>query len=174
MRCKADCRLHILPRNSFIPFTSITLSEVEVKIRWRTVGQSILVSGTHLGPTARFLILLSNNCGFLYVGGHSLTRGWVVQLLLGLASAVTLGSKSSRIDDHILLSHLGLPQPGGPGPHIYIPHSFIQYHTMNLIISEVLHRQGNNCRYPLSKRTPVESTSWYYEELHFLWTASVV
>jgi hypothetical protein len=55
----------------------------------------------------------------------SLTRGWVcnllVQLLLGLARAVTLGSKSRRTRDHIFLSHLRLPQPGGPGSRIYIP-----------------------------------------------------
>jgi hypothetical protein len=49
----------------------------------------------------------------------SLTRGRVcnvlVQLLLGLARAVTLGSKSRRTQDHILLSHLRLPQEqGGP------------------------------------------------------------
>jgi hypothetical protein len=52
-------------------------------------------------------------------------RGWVcnllVQLLLGLARAVTLGSKSRRTRDHILLSHLRLSQPGGPGSRIYIP-----------------------------------------------------
>jgi hypothetical protein len=55
----------------------------------------------------------------------SMTRGRVynllVQLLLGLARVVTLGSKSRRTHGHILLSHLRLPQPGGPGPRIYIP-----------------------------------------------------
>jgi hypothetical protein len=45
----------------------------------------------------------------------------LVQLLLGLARAVTVGSGSRRTHDHILLSHLRLPQPGGPGPRIYIP-----------------------------------------------------
>jgi hypothetical protein len=54
-----------------------------------------------------------------------LTRGRVcnllVQLLLGPARAVTLGSKSRRTHGHILLSHLRLPQPGGPRSHIYIP-----------------------------------------------------
>jgi hypothetical protein len=45
----------------------------------------------------------------------------LVQLFLAFARAVTLGSKSRRIHDHILLSHLRLPQPGGPGPRIYIP-----------------------------------------------------
>jgi hypothetical protein len=58
-------------------------------------------------------------------GAPSLTRGWIcnllVQLLLGLARAITLGSKHLRTHDHILLSHLRLlPQPGGPGPRIYI------------------------------------------------------
>jgi hypothetical protein len=52
-------------------------------------------------------------------------RGWVcnliVQLLLDLPRAVTLGSKSHRTHDRILLSHLRLLQPGGPGPRIYIP-----------------------------------------------------
>jgi hypothetical protein len=42
-------------------------------------------------------------------------------LLLGLAKAVTLGSKSYRTHGHILPSHFRLPQLGGPGPHIYIP-----------------------------------------------------
>jgi hypothetical protein len=42
----------------------------------------------------------------------------LVQLLLGLARAE---SKSCRSHDHILLSHLRLPQPGEPGPRIYIP-----------------------------------------------------
>jgi hypothetical protein len=52
-------------------------------------------------------------------GAPYLTRGWVCNLLV--QSVVTLGSKSSRTHDHILLSHLRLPQPGGPGPSIYIP-----------------------------------------------------
>jgi hypothetical protein len=55
----------------------------------------------------------------------SLTRGRVcnllVQLLLGLARAVTLGSKSRRTHGHILLSHPRLFQSGGPSSRIYIP-----------------------------------------------------
>jgi hypothetical protein len=40
----------------------------------------------------------------------------------GLASAVPLGFGSRWAQDHILLSQfLRLPQPGGPGPRIYIP-----------------------------------------------------
>jgi hypothetical protein len=66
--------------------------------RW-SVGQSALVSSCHLEPMTRFLfsvwqLLVS------YCGAPSLTRGWVcnllIQLLLGLARAVTLGCKSHR------------------------------------------------------------------------------
>jgi hypothetical protein len=64
-----------------------------------------------------------DNCEFLYVG-RLLTRGWIcnllLQLRLGLAGAVILWSGSHRTHDHILLSHLRLPEPGGPGPRIYI------------------------------------------------------
>jgi hypothetical protein len=60
-----------------------------------------------------------------WCGAFSLTREWVynllVQLHLGLARAVILGSKSHRTHAHILLSHLRLPQLWGPGPRIYIP-----------------------------------------------------
>jgi hypothetical protein len=60
-----------------------------------------------------------------YFVAPSLTRGRVcnllVQLLLGLARAVTLGSKSRRTHGHMLLSHLRLPQPGRPSSRIYIP-----------------------------------------------------
>jgi hypothetical protein len=49
---------------------------------------------------------------FSSYGARSLMRGQVwnllVQSLLGLASAVTLGSKSHRTRDHVLLSHLRL------------------------------------------------------------------
>jgi hypothetical protein len=50
--------------------------------------------------------------------------GWLVsnlpvQLLLGLARAVTLRSKSRRTQT-IFYDHLKLPQPGGTGPRIYI------------------------------------------------------
>jgi hypothetical protein len=44
-----------------------------------------------------------------------------VFLALALVGGVTLGSKSRRTHGHILLSHLKLPQPEGPGPCIYIP-----------------------------------------------------
>jgi hypothetical protein len=58
-----------------------------------------------------------------WCGPPSLTRGRVcrLQLLLVLASAVILGFDSPGTHDYILLSHSRLPQPGGPGPRVYIP-----------------------------------------------------
>jgi hypothetical protein len=41
-------------------------------------------------------------------------------IAVGLDSAVILGSESRLTHDHILLSDLRFPQPGGPGPRIYI------------------------------------------------------
>jgi hypothetical protein len=38
-----------------------------------------------------------------------------------ICSTATYWLESHRIHNHILPSHLGLPQPGGPGPRIYIP-----------------------------------------------------
>jgi hypothetical protein len=43
----------------------------------RPVGQSVLVSSTHLGPKARFLIL-SDNCGFVVVGRSLWREHWSV------------------------------------------------------------------------------------------------
>jgi hypothetical protein len=52
-------------------------------------------------------------------------RIWVcnllIQLLLGLARAVTLGSKSHRTRDHILLSHLRPPNLEGQVPIFISP-----------------------------------------------------
>jgi hypothetical protein len=85
--------------------------------------QSILVSGSHLEPLTRFIFpvwhLRVPCCGV-----PSLTRGLVynllVKLLLGIAKAVTLGSKSHRTRDHILLSHMRITVPGGPVLRVYI------------------------------------------------------
>jgi hypothetical protein len=89
----------------------------------QSVGQSVLVSGARLGPTTNFSSSLKFPLGSLrgcYFVAPSLTRWRVcnllVQLLLSLARAVTLGSKSRRTHGHILLSYFRLPQPGGPGP----------------------------------------------------------
>jgi hypothetical protein len=68
---------------------------------------SVCLGITHLGLTTRFL-LQSDSCGFVDVGGLSLTRRRVcrLQLLLAFASAVVLGSESRETRDHILLSQI--------------------------------------------------------------------
>jgi hypothetical protein len=93
----------------------------------QSVGQSVLVSIAHLGPVPIFLSPLH----FLYTVACLLFCSilsdertgllFTVQLLLGLARAVTLGSHSRRTHNHILLSLIRLPQSGGPGSHISIP-----------------------------------------------------
>jgi hypothetical protein len=91
-----------------------TNSEVEIE-----VGQSLLVSDSHLEPTTRCLFSVWQLRVSLWICNP------LVQLLLDLTRAVTLGSKSCRNHDHILLSQLRLHQPGGPGPRIYIPQDTI-------------------------------------------------
>jgi hypothetical protein len=63
----------------------------------RSIGQSVLVSGSHLEPMTRFLFSVWR-LRVSWCVTPSLTRGRVcnllVQLLLGLARAVTLGPKS--------------------------------------------------------------------------------
>jgi hypothetical protein len=110
-------------------FLSLKKFKEELKLNLRpTVSRPVFLGVRHSsGTRGQFFFLLEISFRHLrgYSVASSLTRGRVcnllVQLLLGLARAVTLGSKFRRTHGHILLSHLSLPQPGGPGSHIYIP-----------------------------------------------------
>jgi hypothetical protein len=101
----------------------IQLTKVEVKLR------PIVSLGVRhpSGTRDQFLILLEiffRQLQVSYFVVPSLTIGLVCNLLLllDLASAVPLESESCRTQDHILLSQFSrLPQPGRPGPRIYIP-----------------------------------------------------
>jgi hypothetical protein len=92
-----------------------------------SVGQSVLVSGTHLGQATNFSFSLKfslDSCGFVIFVAPSLTRGRVCNLLwlLFLASAVLLGSESRGTQKpYFIVPILDSPQPEGPGPRIYIP-----------------------------------------------------
>jgi hypothetical protein len=91
--------------------------EVEVDVNLRLTISRPVCSGVRRPPETcdQFFFLLEISFGQLrvcYFVAPSLTRGRAcitVQLLLGLARAVTFGSKSRRTHGHILLSHLRLP-----------------------------------------------------------------
>jgi hypothetical protein len=104
----------------------------KVKVKVKVILQPIVSRPVHVdvrhpsGTRDQFFFLLEiffRQLRVCYFVASSLTRGWVCNLLLllVLASAVPLGSESHGTQDHILLSQfLRLPQPGGPGPYIYV------------------------------------------------------
>jgi hypothetical protein len=85
-----------------------------------SVGQSVLVSGSHLQLMTRCFSVLTI-AGFLMCGVLSDERiglYLLVQLLLVLVRAVTFRFKSRRTRDHILLSHLESPNLEARSPFI--------------------------------------------------------
>jgi hypothetical protein len=73
--------------------------------------------------TSNFIFQL-NTCGYSHYVTPSLTRGWVccLQLLLAITTAVILRVRVPRNSlSYFTVSHSRVPQPGGPGPRIYIP-----------------------------------------------------
>jgi hypothetical protein len=75
------------------------------------VSQSVSLGvEPHLGLMTRYLLLF-DSYGIVFCGAPSLTRGRVclLYMLLALASAAFLGSKSLGTCNHILLSDLRLP-----------------------------------------------------------------
>jgi hypothetical protein len=117
------------PNGPSVTFQKAFLPEVEVEVNLRpTVSRPVCLDVRRPSETSdKFFFLLEisfRQLWLCYFVEPSLTKGRVsnllVQLLLGLARAVTLESKSRRSHGHILLSQLRLPQPGGPGSRIYI------------------------------------------------------
>jgi hypothetical protein len=120
---------HIAVVTQIAVFTkNMSPEEVEVNLR-QTVSRPVCLGVRRpSGTRDQFFFLLEipfRHLSVCYFAAPSLTRGQVcnllVQLLLDLARVVTLESKSRRIHDHILPSHLRLPKPEGPGSRIYIP-----------------------------------------------------
>jgi hypothetical protein len=73
-----------------------------------TVSQSVSLGvEPHLGLMTRYLLLF-DSYGLVFCRAPSLTRGrlCLLYMLLGLASAVLLGSESLGTRDHILLSQI--------------------------------------------------------------------
>jgi hypothetical protein len=99
-------------------------SEADFLYDWRFTAKHFVLATSLLRLTTSNFIFQLNTGGYRPYVTSSLTRRWVcrLQLLLALASAVILRSESHRTHDHILLSQIrDSPQPGGPGPRIYIP-----------------------------------------------------
>jgi hypothetical protein len=100
-----------------------TCNEVEVTLRLtvsQSVSQSVCLGIEHPCGTCDQILfpvgMLSETCGLVSLE-HSLSR----ENGSAICSVITQWSESLRIRNHTLLSHLRLPQPGGPGSCIYIP-----------------------------------------------------
>jgi hypothetical protein len=95
------------------------MSESKSKLYY---GRSLLVSGTHLGPMDRFL-LLSNSSG-CWCEAPSLTRedGCVVYTAAGTRQRSHSWVWVPHEWPYFIVWNLRLPQHGGPGPRIYTPH----------------------------------------------------
>jgi hypothetical protein len=92
----------------------------------QSVGESVLVSGTHLGPATNFFHsrfdYFFRQFRVYWCGAPSLTRRRVCsfQFLPGISSSAFLRSESHGTHEHSLLSlFFRLLQPGGPGSCIY-------------------------------------------------------
>jgi hypothetical protein len=118
------------------------LSESELLYDWRFTSNQFVLVTSPLRLTTIHLFFLTKHLGQCPYVTSSLWREWVcrLQLLLTLASAFVLVPECRETHDHIwktknhkhkksqptkegkpTISDSRLPQPGGPGPRIYIP-----------------------------------------------------
>jgi hypothetical protein len=99
-------------------------SESELLYEWRFNSNHFVLATSPLRPTTRTFIFQLSTCSYSPYVTSSLTRGWVcrLQLLLVLASAVILRSKSRGTHDHILLSQIrDFPKLEGQVPLFIFP-----------------------------------------------------
>jgi hypothetical protein len=112
-----------------VPLSCISKLQIEVEAKLRpTVSRPVRLSIRHPSGTGDQFFFLQEiffrQLRICYFVTPSLMRRRVCNLLLllVLASSSPLGFESLGTQDHSLLSQLlRLPQPGGPGPRIYIP-----------------------------------------------------
>jgi hypothetical protein len=100
------------------------VSQSELLYDWQFTANQFVLATSPLRLTTINCIFQLNICSYSPYVTSFLVRGWVchLQLLLALACAVILRSKSRGAHDHILLSQIrGSPHPGRLGPRIYIP-----------------------------------------------------
>jgi hypothetical protein len=95
----------------------------ELLYDWRFTANQFVLATSPLRPTTSNFILQMNTCGYSPYVTSFLTRGWVcrLQLLLALARAVILGSKSFGTHDHILLRFQTHPTWRTRSPYLYPP-----------------------------------------------------
>jgi hypothetical protein len=120
LRAKCKSRSHVLLEKTPLVRNWLKLQS-KLCYHQRSVGQSVLVLGTHLRPMTRFW-LFSNSCVFVDVGRPL----WREELLLGLSNAFIPGSVFGETHYHILLSEIpDCPHSLGPVPQIYTPRKWI-------------------------------------------------
>jgi hypothetical protein len=111
------------PKSKFLPDLSLFKSKSKSKLYYdrQSVGQSVLLSGTHLGTATNFSQYLFDYFfdSFGFVDEKS---GLYFSVFADIAIAACLRSESHGTHEHSLLFlFLGLPQLGGPGSCIYFP-----------------------------------------------------
>jgi hypothetical protein len=103
----------------------VCVSGSELLYDWRFTAKQLVLATSPLRLTTNTFIFQLNTWGYSPYVTSFLTRGWVcrLQLLMGLASAVSLKSESRETRDHILLSQIrDSPKLDGQVPiFIYIP-----------------------------------------------------
>jgi hypothetical protein len=117
-------------------------SESELLYNWQFTANQFVLEPSPLRLTTSIIFQL-NTCGCSHHIISTLTRGWIcrLQLLLVLASAVTLGSESGGTHDHILLSQFETPPtwrarppyiyPPGTGLPSYTPRHWVYSDNLN-------------------------------------------
>jgi hypothetical protein len=143
---------------SFAPTAALTppnVLEVEVNLRPTVIRPVCLGVRRPSGTRDQFCFLLEISFRQLrvcYFVAPSLTRGRDCNLLYNclwtLPEQSLLGRSPAELN--ILLSHLKLPQPGGPGPCIYIP--------------QVLIHCSSNCSSASNRLTLPRSRYFFYPE----------
>jgi hypothetical protein len=97
-------------------------NQVQITL-WPTVSRSVCLG---VGSITTIFITVGHLLSLCF-RAPSLTKGLVCNLLIQFAATLRPSLSELMITsycliwDHILLSHTRLPQPGGPGPCIYIP-----------------------------------------------------
>jgi hypothetical protein len=98
----------------------------ELLYDWRFIANQFVLATIPLRLTTRIFFPQLNTYGFSPHVTSSLTRGWVYRLELlpvSLAQSFLVPSPAGPMKN-VTVSHSKLPQPGGPGLLICIPHEY--------------------------------------------------